>query len=368
MALLRQRPGREGKPLDERASLERRLEGLAKSPFLKNPVTRPAPAAQPAPTAQPAATARHAPAAKPAPAPQTASAPAPPLTPDKAAAAEASKERARKLIAERVAGLAAKTTDKTQGAAPNKLASGMAKAAKLKRGKRKSSERARPSRFKNDYNRLLLRLNERTLDHLVERLFFVPTKMPMSIANLTVRGPNKPLAHDYRSTPSLVFECALSAVDDDLSRFSFIDYGAGKGRALLLASQHPFRRIMGVEFAEELHDDALMNIAQFPRSRMKCRNVECVLEDATNMQAVEGEAVHYFFDPFEPQIFAEVLARIADSYHAHPRRLYLILVDTDSADMIHKTGIFQKVDLPFFDRLMARLLSPYSISVYRSLA
>ena len=52
-----------------------------------------------------------------------------------------------------------------------------------------------------------------------------------------------------------------------LSRLSFVDYGAGKGRVLLLASQHPFAAIGGIEFAEELHDDATMNIAQFPRSR-----------------------------------------------------------------------------------------------------
>ena len=64
-----------------------------------------------------------------------------------------------------------------------------------------------------------------------------------------------------------MFDWALSAIDDDLSQLSFVDYGAGKGRVLLLAAQHPFAAVGGIEFAEELHDDAAMNIAQFPRSQ-----------------------------------------------------------------------------------------------------
>ena len=117
-----------------------------------------------------------------------------------------------------------------------------------------------------------------------------------------------------------MFKWALAAVaEEDIGRMSFVDYGAGKGRVMLLAAQHPFTAVGGIEFAEELHDNATMNIAQFPRSRMKCRNVECVLDDAVDITPLDGEAVHYFFNPFAPEIFAEVLKGIVASYHARPR-------------------------------------------------
>src|SRR5262249_32042587 len=146
--------------------------------------------------------------------------------------------------------------------------------------------------------------------------------------------------HDYKPTPALIFKLALAAVaEDDIPRMNFVDYGAGKGRALLLASQYPFAAVGGIEFAEELHDNATMNIAQFPRSRMKCRNVECVLDDVVNITPLEGEAVHYFFNPFGPEIFAEVLRGIVAAYHARPRRLYVSLVDMDAAELMHKTGV-----------------------------
>ena len=39
----------------------------------------------------------------------------------------------------------------------------------------------------------------------------------------------------------------------NLSEFTFIDIGSGKGRALLMASQYPFQRILGIELLPELH-------------------------------------------------------------------------------------------------------------------
>ena len=150
-----------------------------------------------------------------------------------------------------------------------------------------------------------------------------------------------------------------AALDYDLSRLTFVDYGAGKGRVLLLASQHPFAAVGGIEFAEELHDDAIMNIAQFPRSRMKCRNVECVLDDASQVGPPDGEAVHYFFNPFSREVFAEVLHNIVVSYRKRPRRLYLILVDQpEVTDLIDHSGVFQRLELPLVERTKVQAVQP----------
>jgi len=295
-------------------------------------------------------------------------------------AAELQREGARNKVAERIAGLADKTANRTKFATASAVAvskTGIAKAAKIGResvlpelGRTGAMvrERTRPERLAQDYREFLLWLHENVLDYAMESLFFVPTKSRVALEGLTVRGGNRARGHDYRPSPYFMFEWALSAVDDDFSRLSFVDYGAGKGRVLLLASQHPFAAVGGIEFAEELHDNAAMNISQFPRSRMKCRNVECALDDAVNIGTVDGDAVHYFFNPFAPEVFAEVLKGIVASYHARPRRLYLILIDMDAADIMHKTGVFQELTLPIAKRIQAKLLSPYKISVYRSLA
>jgi hypothetical protein len=288
---------------------------------------------------------------------------------------------ARRQVAERIAGLADKTAGLTKQATSSAVEAGkagFAKAAKISRESvlpelsrtgAKVRERTRPDRLKKDYGAFLLWLHANVLDSAIERLFFAPTKGDVPLAGLTIRGDNRARGHAYKPSPAFVFKWALSAVaEEDIPRMSFVDYGAGKGRVLLLAAQHPFKAVGGIEFAEELHDNATMNIAQFPRSRMKCRNVECVLNDVVNITPVDGEAVHYFFNPFAPEIFAKVLKEIVASYHARPRRLYVILIDMEAGELMHNTGVFQEMKLPTPERLQAQALSPYTIAVYRSLA
>ncbi|MBC8012578.1 MAG: hypothetical protein H7X74_00575 [Methyloceanibacter sp.] len=283
-------------------------------------------------------------------------------------------------VAERIAKLADETATQTKSATATAVAAskvGLARAVEigresvlpeLERTGAKLKERTRPERLKDDYREYLLMLHERVLDAPIESLFFKPTKDPVALADLTIRGDNREHGHDYRPTPCSLFEWTVAALDYDLSRLTFVDYGAGKGRVLLLASQHPFQAIGGIEFAEELHDDATMNIAQFPRSRMKCRNVECVLDDASQVGSPDGEAVHYFFNPFSREVFAEVLHNLVVSYRKRPRRLYMILIEPVATDLIDNSGVFQRLELPLIERIKVKLFSPYEIALYRSLA
>jgi hypothetical protein len=283
-------------------------------------------------------------------------------------------------VAERIAKLADETASQTKSATQTAVAAskvGIARAVEIgrenvlpeiERTGAKLKERTRPERLKSDYRDYLHLLHGRVLDPPIEQLFFKPTKQPVALADLTIRGDNREFGHDYRPTPCALFEWTVASIDYDLSRLTFVDYGAGKGRVLLLASQHPFHAIGGIEFAEELHDDATMNIAQFPRSRMKCRNVECVLDDASQVGAPEGEAVHFFFNPFSREVFAEVLQNIVVSYRRRPRRLYLILIDPVATDLIENSGVFQRQELPLIERAKVKLFSPYEVALYRSLA
>jgi hypothetical protein len=284
---------------------------------------------------------------------------------------------AKNRLAERIAVIADKTANQTMAAvAAGK--EGLAHAAEigrdsvlpeLERTGALLKERTRPERLKQDYNRYLFWLHEYVLDQPNESLFFVPTKKRAALSGLTIHSNNREHGHDYRPTPCRLFEWLLGAIDYDFSKLTFVDHGAGKGRVLLLASEHPFQAVGGIEFAEELHDDAVMNIQQYPRSRMKCRNVECVLEDASQVGPPEGEAVHYFFNPFSREVFAEVLNNIVLSYRQHPRRLYLILVDPPQvADLIDTSGVFTRLELPRAERLKVKLLSPYDVALYRTLA
>lgn len=281
------------------------------------------------------------------------------------------------MLRSRLAGRIAELADKTSNQTKHVTKEGLARAAEYGRDNvlpeigrtgAKLKEHARPERLRQDYREFLHWLHARVLDTPKEQLFFIPTKESVALSGLKVKGPNREHGHDYRPTPCQLFEWALSGIDYDFSKLTFVDYGAGKGRVMLLAAEHPFAAVGGIESAEELHDNAAMNIAQYPRSRMRCRNVECVLEDASQVGAPDGEAVHYFFNPFSREVFAEVLNNIVVSYRHKPRRLYLILVDPIATDLVDASGVFTRAELPTHERLKVRLLSPYNVAIYRSLA
>jgi hypothetical protein len=223
-------------------------------------------------------------------------------------------------------------------------------------------------RLKAEHQSLLRKLHERVFDAPREQLFFVSTKNPEALSTLTITSPNRTYGHDYRPVPCQVFEWALNQIPEDVSGFTFVDYGAGKGRAMLLAAARPFAAVAGVEFAEELHDNADMNIAQYPRSNMRCRNVECLLEDAVQVGPPEGASVHYFFNPFDREVFAEVLNNIVTAYRMKPRRLYLILIDPIAIDLVDASGVFMRIEPTQVDELKLKVLSPHTVAVYRSLA
>jgi tRNA G46 methylase TrmB len=52
--------------------------------------------------------------------------------------------------------------------------------------------------------------------------------------------------------------------------FTFVDIGSGKGRALLVASELPFAKIVGVELSHELNRIAQENIKRYRPSSQLC--------------------------------------------------------------------------------------------------
>ncbi len=134
-------------------------------------------------------------------------------------------------------------------------------------------------------------------------------------------GDDEPL---YLPTSSLAFRAAISCLPIDVSEFVFVDFGSGKGRTLLLASEYGFKKIIGVEFARELHFKAQANVAHYTNSRQKCFDIQCDQVDATLFDVPDERCVFYFFHPFEEPVMRKVLFRIRTSYMSNPRKMYFV--------------------------------------------
>jgi len=84
-----------------------------------------------------------------------------------------------------------------------------------------------------------------------DRRFGVSTsgKIPLSALNIDL--DNKAAGMRYEPTaPSAFSEMMAAALPQKMfPRATFIDIGCGRGRVLLMAAEHGFRKIIGIDFA-----------------------------------------------------------------------------------------------------------------------
>ncbi len=145
----------------------------------------------------------------------------------------------------------------------------------------------------------------------------------------------------YQPTDPQIFREMMAEVPDELNGYTFIDLGSGKGRALLLAREYPFARIVGVELLPELHAVAEQNILHLPEQERA--RFELLCGDARQFSFPAGPVFLYLFDPFPAPIFAEVIANLEYSIEKNPRPVLIGYQNPISEQVIAKSPRFRKI-------------------------
>jgi len=128
-----------------------------------------------------------------------------------------------------------------------------------------------------------------------------------------------------------------------LRDFTFLDLGCGKGRVLLMASDYPFNKIVGVEFMPDLVGAAQKNIAGYSSARQQCRQIEAVCLDARDFQFPAKPLVVYLFNPFSEATFAQVLENLRHSVEQSPRPVYVAYRFTEFEGLLAQEPWLEKV-------------------------
>jgi hypothetical protein len=120
-------------------------------------------------------------------------------------------------------------------------------------------------------------------------------------------------AEKYEATSPRVFNRIMRSIGCLTAPFVFYDMGCGKGRVLLMASQHGFRRIVGVECVPGLAKIAEQNARRFQFGKSRGPEIEVVCADAAGFEFPDEDAVIFFFHPFKEQPMTRVLDNIRSS-------------------------------------------------------
>lgn len=151
----------------------------------------------------------------------------------------------------------------------------------------------------------------------------------------------------YQPTENALFHEMIDALAQltnlDFAEFTFVDLGSGKGRALLMASDYPFRRILGAELLPALHQIAEQNLSQYHSGSQKCFALESVCADATTLPLPDGPLVVYLFNPFPESGLRRAVRNLERDLQRTPRPVYVLYHNPQLETVLLESGRFRKI-------------------------
>jgi SAM-dependent methyltransferase len=135
----------------------------------------------------------------------------------------------------------------------------------------------------------------------------------------------------------------LASAKLDFREFIFIDIGSGKGRALLMAADYPFRRILGIELLPELHRVAKENVSSYKGDSQQCFAIDCVLGDACEFVFPPEPTVLYLFNPLPESGLVRLIGNLERSLQEHPRPVFVLYHNPLLEPVLTGSGLLKKI-------------------------
>jgi SAM-dependent methyltransferase len=159
----------------------------------------------------------------------------------------------------------------------------------------------------------------------------------------TFERDQKTSVHFYVPTTASVIHEILSSIPLQPNKFVFVDMGSGKGRALLIASEFPFAKIVGIELSENLHRIAQENVRRYKPASQQCSVFDLKCMDALDYSHGDEPFVLFLFDPFGREILQSIIANLEASLRARPREAYVIYVYPQYEDLLQRSPVLHRV-------------------------
>ena len=116
----------------------------------------------------------------------------------------------------------------------------------------------------------------------------------------------------YVPTLPRMFREIMPRFDVRFEDYIFLDVGSGKGRAVLLASEYPFKRCVGLELSPVHSATAERNIAVYRSPTQRCFDLQAVCGDALTFDYPKDDLFLWLANPFLTDLmvlFVQALGR-----------------------------------------------------------
>jgi len=176
--------------------------------------------------------------------------------------------------------------------------------------------------FFRRYKTLLIKA---AIDYRFDKKFGIDTAGKIKIDALDLNYNSAEHASPYEGTPPKAFIGVMRQIPADYITHSiFVDFGSGKARSVLLASEYPFKKIIGIEFSPQLHSVAKLNCLKYRNTTQKCNNIELKCMNAIDYNISSQQAIFFFYNPFNSTIMEKMASKIQKSLQEFPRKAFVV--------------------------------------------
>ena len=171
---------------------------------------------------------------------------------------------------------------------------------------------------------------------LFDRRYGVHTSGRVELSDLGLAHPDRVfyIATKWRRLSRILQRYQITPED------VFVDLGSGMGRMVLEASRFPFKRVIGVELASELHGIAEENVRRMRRSAL-CAQIELVNSDVVDYTFPDDVTFVYMFNPFQGAVFRHAIDNLLQSLDRNPRTVHVIYRIPVEEPYLLSTGRFR---------------------------
>ena len=128
-----------------------------------------------------------------------------------------------------------------------------------------------------------------------------------------------------------------------VDQYTFIDFGAGMGRAVMLAAELPFRNVVGVELNPALARIARANLGRWRAAGRVLAPTRILCRDAAQFHFPSGLCVAFLFNPFGAPVMRRLLAAISAAFANRPTQLDLLYVNNEQESVIRRHAGFERL-------------------------
>jgi hypothetical protein len=167
------------------------------------------------------------------------------------------------------------------------------------------------------------------VQHPFDQIHGVETSGLIPAGNLTTGHPNDTHVTAYYGVAPSILRTLIDLwratnPTHPISHYTFLDFGAGKGRAMLVASELPFHQVIGIELNPALADIAQLNLDHWLASHaadptsQPLASIRLYEQDALTFDLPRTPTLAFLFHPFEAPVLKQLLRRIETRFAKKP--------------------------------------------------